>query len=253
MMRFRTRFSLVAMALTASLGAAQEVISQERLDELEDSPSRLPDEKVPLQYDAVPGRPQPLLELGNPFMATGRFEENLFLPTGAVFQPSLLVWGTFRTAYNGIAVAADSASGTNEWVNRLDLFGEYRLSGTERFVVGMRPLDREGTFFGYDFEEDSANGDALNGNVRTLFFEGEFGEIMRNLDTDDSVPLDFGFSVGRQPLFFQDGIMVNDISTFRIDHMPYGGVKNSGFGREGLRYAIEEMTEMKLLTFNRRP
>ena len=48
------------------------------------------------------------------------------------------------------------------------------------------------------------------------------------------------------------GIMVNDISTYRIDHMPYGGVKRSGFGREGLRYAIEEMTEMKLLTFNRR-
>lgn len=45
------------------------------------------------------------------------------------------------------------------------------------------------------------------------------------------------------------GLMVNDVSTFRIDHMPYGGVKESGFGREGLRYAIEEMTEMKLLTF----
>lgn len=48
------------------------------------------------------------------------------------------------------------------------------------------------------------------------------------------------------------GLMVNDVSTFRIDHMPYGGVKQSGLGREGLRYAIEEMTEMKLLTFNRR-
>jgi glyceraldehyde-3-phosphate dehydrogenase (NADP+) len=48
------------------------------------------------------------------------------------------------------------------------------------------------------------------------------------------------------------GIMVNDVSTFRVDHMPYGGVKLSGFGREGLRYAIEEMTELKLVTFNRR-
>ena len=48
------------------------------------------------------------------------------------------------------------------------------------------------------------------------------------------------------------GLMVNDVSTFRIDHMPYGGVKQSGMGREGLRYAIEEMSEMKLLTFNRR-
>jgi acyl-CoA reductase-like NAD-dependent aldehyde dehydrogenase len=46
--------------------------------------------------------------------------------------------------------------------------------------------------------------------------------------------------------------MVNDVSAYRIDHMPYGGVKLSGFGREGIRYAIEEMTEMKLVTYNRR-
>jgi glyceraldehyde-3-phosphate dehydrogenase (NADP+) len=44
------------------------------------------------------------------------------------------------------------------------------------------------------------------------------------------------------------GVIVNDASTYRMDHMPYGGVKDSGFGREGVRYAIEEMTEMKLLS-----
>jgi len=44
---------------------------------------------------------------------------------------------------------------------------------------------------------------------------------------------------------------VNDIPTFRADHMPYGGVKGSGTGREGPRYAIEEMTELKLLVINR--
>ena len=43
------------------------------------------------------------------------------------------------------------------------------------------------------------------------------------------------------------GVMINDIPTFRIDHMPYGGVKESGTGREGIKYAIEEMTEMKLV------
>jgi acyl-CoA reductase-like NAD-dependent aldehyde dehydrogenase len=43
------------------------------------------------------------------------------------------------------------------------------------------------------------------------------------------------------------GLIVNDVPTFRVDHMPYGGVKQSGFGREGLRYAIEEMTELRLV------
>jgi acyl-CoA reductase-like NAD-dependent aldehyde dehydrogenase len=43
------------------------------------------------------------------------------------------------------------------------------------------------------------------------------------------------------------GVMINDVPTFRVDHMPYGGVKQSGMGREGPRYAIEEMTEMKLI------
>ena len=43
------------------------------------------------------------------------------------------------------------------------------------------------------------------------------------------------------------GVMINDIPMWRADHMPYGGVKESGSGREGPRYAIEEMTEMKLI------
>jgi len=43
------------------------------------------------------------------------------------------------------------------------------------------------------------------------------------------------------------GVMINEIPTFRVDHMPYGGVKESGMGREGVKYAIEEMTELKLV------
>jgi acyl-CoA reductase-like NAD-dependent aldehyde dehydrogenase len=75
----------------------------------------------------------------------------------------------------------------------------------------------------------------------------EFG-LQAGLFTNDIRVIDAAFDrieVG--------GLMVNDVSTFRVDHMPYGGVKRSGFGREGLRYAIEEMTELKLLTFNPRP
>ncbi|TFH00833.1 MAG: aldehyde dehydrogenase family protein, partial [Calditrichales bacterium] len=46
------------------------------------------------------------------------------------------------------------------------------------------------------------------------------------------------------------GVIVGDVPTFRIDHMPYGGTKLSGMGREGVRFAIEEMTEPKLLVMN---
>ena len=44
------------------------------------------------------------------------------------------------------------------------------------------------------------------------------------------------------------GVIINDIPSFRVDHMPYGGVKNSGTGREGIKYAIEEMTELKFVS-----
>jgi acyl-CoA reductase-like NAD-dependent aldehyde dehydrogenase len=89
-----------------------------------------------------------------------------------------------------------------------------------------------------------------------------FGDTLEGLDRAGAS--DFGLQAG---LFTNDmrvvdaafdrievgGLIVNDVATFRVDHMPYGGVKRSGFGREGLRYAIEEMTELKLLTFNPRP
>ena len=49
------------------------------------------------------------------------------------------------------------------------------------------------------------------------------------------------------------GLIIGDVPTFRADHMPYGGTKLSGMGREGIRFAIEEMTEMKLLVMNISP
>ena len=47
------------------------------------------------------------------------------------------------------------------------------------------------------------------------------------------------------------GVIINDIPTYRIDHMPYGGIKQSGLGREGIKYAIEDMTEPRLMVVNR--
>jgi len=50
----------------------------------------------------------------------------------------------------------------------------------------------------------------------------------------------------------QGGVIVNDIPSFRVDNMPYGGIKLSGLGREGVRYAIEDMTELRLMVMRER-
>ena len=43
------------------------------------------------------------------------------------------------------------------------------------------------------------------------------------------------------------GVILNDIPTYRVDHMPYGGIKDSGLGREGVKYAMMDMLEPKIL------
>jgi acyl-CoA reductase-like NAD-dependent aldehyde dehydrogenase len=46
------------------------------------------------------------------------------------------------------------------------------------------------------------------------------------------------------------GVMINEVPTFRVDNFPYGGIKDSGLGREGVKYAIEEMTELKVMVLH---
>jgi len=48
------------------------------------------------------------------------------------------------------------------------------------------------------------------------------------------------------------GVVVNDVPSYRVDNMPYGGVKDSGLGREGVRFAMEDMTEIRNLVIRRR-
>jgi acyl-CoA reductase-like NAD-dependent aldehyde dehydrogenase len=92
--------------------------------------------------------------------------------------------------------------------------------------------------------------------VVTVQTYADFEEALRAVNNSD-----FGLQAG---LFTRDvrrifrayeelevgGVIVDDVPTWRIDPMPYGGVKQSGFGREGLKYAIEEMTEPRLLVIN---
>lgn len=101
-----------------------------------------------------------------------------------------------------------------------------------------------------------------------LFYEEAFAPVVtvkRFKDIDEAIKLvnksNYGLQVG---IFSNDynnimkvihntdvgGVIINDIPTFRADNMPYGGVKGSGIGREGPKFAIEDYTEIKVVVFN---
>ncbi|HWR14304.1 MAG TPA: aldehyde dehydrogenase family protein [Terriglobales bacterium] len=94
--------------------------------------------------------------------------------------------------------------------------------------------------------------------VVTLEQYSDFREAIRSVNRS-SYGLQAGLFTRDASLIFEaynelevGGVVAGDVPTFRMDNMPYGGVKESGLGREGLRWAIEDMTEQKLLVMNLR-
>ena len=147
-----------------------------------------------------------------------------------------------------------NADRVEEWLDEARAAGATVLTGGEREGNVWRPTVLAGRRRGAAHlvrggVRAASSGSRRYGDVHEAIAaagRSEFG-LQAGIFTHDMRVVDEAFDridVG--------GLMVNDVSTFRIDHMPYGGVKSSGFGREGLRYAIEEMTELRLLTTNRR-
>ncbi|MCZ6680841.1 MAG: hypothetical protein O7E52_26725 [Candidatus Poribacteria bacterium] len=188
----------------------------------ESDPSRLPDKAVPLQEAMIPRRPMLMLELGESLLKQGALMRGIKLPTGTVWQPAIWVFGTARTAGQTFETGLPGDdTRSSEWSNRLEIFANLRLTGTERVIIGFRPLDQSvpgsgRQFTGYRFEPEDIGNDEdqwqseFNGDISSFFFEGEIGEIFAFLDDDDSSSLDIGLSVGRQGLFFQEGLLIND-------------------------------------------
>ena len=94
--------------------------------------------------------------------------------------------------------------------------------------------------------------------VATVQTFGDFGEALTEAN-NTRYGLQAGVftrDVGRAMRAFRElefgGVMINDAPNFRVDNMPYGGVKLSGAGREGVRYAMEEMTEQRLIVLDPR-
>jgi acyl-CoA reductase-like NAD-dependent aldehyde dehydrogenase len=89
-------------------------------------------------------------------------------------------------------------------------------------VAGVIPYD--------DFEEALRQADATEYGLQAAVFTRDISRVFQAIKR-----LNFG------------GVVINDVPTFRADHMPYGGVRKSGLGREGVRYAVEEMTHIQMV------
>ena len=152
----------------------------------------------------------------------------------------------------GPMVHARAVARTHEWV------GEALARGA-RALVGGEP---EGLFYPptvlVDVPKDArVCGEEVFAPVVNLFSVPDFAGAVAEINDSQ-----FGLQCGvftndlERTLLAHDelevgGVIVNDVPTWRTDSMPYGGVKDSGMGREGLRWSIEDMTEPRLLAFAR--
>jgi glyceraldehyde-3-phosphate dehydrogenase (NADP+) len=153
----------------------------------------------------------------------------------------------------GPLIRESDAIRASEWIQEAVRGGAHVLCGGTRKGSLLEPTVLSGTR-----PEMKVNCQEIFAPVVTIEPYDDFNDAVRQINNSP-----FGLQTGlftrdSKLLFnaFEDldvgGVIAGDVPTFRIDHMPYGGIKDSGFGREGLRYAIEEMTEPKLLVMNLR-
>ncbi len=153
----------------------------------------------------------------------------------------------------GPLIREQDAIRTVAWIERAVQAGAKLLTGgsRNRSIVEPTVLTKTTPTMDVNCEEVFAP-------VKTVESYDDFGAAIRQIN-DSRYGLQAGVFTNDVRLLFRaynelevGGVVAGDVPTFRIDHMPYGGVKDSGLGREGLRYAIDEMTEPKLLVMNLR-
>lgn len=162
----------------------------------------------------IPARPKLLIEKGDAFLGVGNLSPGFEVPVlGAVWQPRLWAFLIYRTTLQTFNNGSPSSQRETEWAHRLDMFVNLQLTGTEKILLGIRTLDdnNPGKFTRYTFDgrRDGFN-KSLNVNIETFFFEGDLGSFIPNLDNAGIKPIDYGFTIGRQPITFQKGMLIND-------------------------------------------
>lgn len=151
----------------------------------------------------------------------------------------------------GPMISEDAARRASSWVEEAVAGGAQRVTGGKRSGSILTPVILTDTQPGM-----KVNCEEVFAPVVVVAPYDDFSEAIRRVN-DSPYGLQAGVFTNDWKLLFQafgelevGGVIAGDISAWRIDHMPYGGVKDSGMGREGLRYAIEEMTEPRILVLN---
>ena len=163
---------------------------------------------------SIPARPKLLVEKGDAFLGVGNLSAGFEVPViGAVWQPRLWAFLIYRTALQTYNNGTPTSERETEWAHRLDLFVNLQLTGTEKILLGIRALDdnRPNRFTRYTFDgRNEGFNKFFRANIETFFFEGDLGSLIPNLDNAGIKPIDIGFTIGRQPIAFQKGMLIND-------------------------------------------
>jgi acyl-CoA reductase-like NAD-dependent aldehyde dehydrogenase len=150
-----------------------------------------------------------------------------------------------------VMIDENNAIRVEEWVNEAVKDGAKILYGGNRKGAYYEP-----TILTDTKKEMKVCSLEIFGPVVTIEIFDNFADAVE-LINDSDYGLQAGVftnSIAEMNKAFNDlevgGVIINDIPTFRVDHMPYGGVKNSGFGREGVKYSIREMMDPRLMVTN---
>jgi aldehyde dehydrogenase (NAD+) len=151
----------------------------------------------------------------------------------------------------GPLIDHDSLERVTAWVDEAVQAGAEVLTGGKREDPFYAP-----TVLGRTRPDMKVRSEEIFGPVTTIGTYGDFGEAIAEVN-ESKYGLQAGVftsDVNRLFLAFRDievgGVIANDVSAFRADQMPYGGTKDSGSGREGLRWAMQEMTEPRILVLS---
>jgi len=153
----------------------------------------------------------------------------------------------------GPLIRESDAARASDWIQEAVRGGAQVLAGGARRGSLLEPTVLTATR-----SEMRVNCQEIFAPVVTVEAYDDFSEAVREINRS-SYGLQAGIFTHDARLLFQafeelevGGLIAGDVPSFRTDQMPYGGVKDSGLGREGLRYAIEDMTELKLMVMNLR-